>query len=145
MNLPGQAVTVIPSVLYGDANAGIDWLKQVLGFTEHAVYRDAQGVVEHAELLLGNGMLMLGTAGRNKETAGHNVLPNEIGGRNTAGVYLIVPDCSPVWERAQASGAAVVMPLRRMDYGGQAFAVRDMDGHIWSLGEYSPWSVPIAE
>ena len=63
MSIPGQTVTVIPSVLFRDANAGIEWLKTALGFTEHVVYRTADGAVEHAELLLGNGMLMVGTAG----------------------------------------------------------------------------------
>lgn len=84
---------------------------------------------------------MLGTAGRNPETAAWNALPRELGGKSTGGVYLIVPDCTPVWERAQAAATEVLMPLRTMNYGGQAFTVRDMDGHIWSLGEYNPWSV----
>ncbi len=135
-------VSVIPSVLYRVANAGITWLVAVLGFREHSVYRDKSGVVEHAELLFGEGgMLMLGTAGRNPETAAWNALPRELDGKSTGGVYLIVPDCTPVWERAQAAATEVLMPLRTMDYGGQAFTVRDMDGHIWSLGEYNPWSV----
>lgn len=139
----GQFVAVIPSILYSDANAGIAWLTSVLGFREHVVYRGKDGVVEHAELLFGDaGMVMLGTAGRNSETAGNNVLPKDISGKNTAGVYLIVRDCTPVWERVQAANADVVMPLRSMDYGGQAFAVRDMDGHTWSFGEYSPWAAP---
>ena len=142
--LKGTTITVIPSVLYRDADAGIEWLKSVLGFTEHVVYRNGEGVVEHAELLLGNGMLMLGTAGRNKETAGWMALPSEIGGRNTGGAYLVLKDCTPVWQQAQAAGAEVLIPLRTMDYGGQAFTVRDPDGHIWSMGEYDPWNVPSA-
>ena len=139
-NLNGP-VAVIPSVLYSDANAGIAWLTSVLGFREHAVYRGTDGVVEHAELRFGGaGMVMLGTAGRNPETAAWNALPRELGDKSTGGVYLIVPNCAPVWERAQAARAEVLMPLRTMSYGGQAFAVRDMDGHIWSFGEYSPWT-----
>jgi uncharacterized glyoxalase superfamily protein PhnB len=144
MSVPGQTITVIPSVLFRDANAGIEWLKTVLGFTEHVVYRTAEGVVEHAELLLGNGMLMVGTAGRNKETSAWMALPSELGGKNTGGAYLIVKDCTPVWERALAAGAEVMLPLRTMDYGGQAFTVSDMDGHLWSFGEYDPWDVPSA-
>jgi len=140
MSLAGNTITVIPSVQFRDANAGIQWLKDVLGFTEHAVYRNAEGIVEHAELLLGNGMLMLGTAGRNKETAGWMALPSEIGGKNTGNIYLIVPDCKPVWDRVQAAGAEVLLPLSTMDYGGAAFTVRDPEGHIWSLGEYDPWA-----
>lgn len=142
--LKGNTITVIPSVLYRDANAGIEWLKSVLGFTEHVVYRNAEGVVEHAELLLGNGMLMLGTAGRNKETADWMALPAEVGGKNTGVIYLIVSNCTPVWERAVASGAELLMPLQTMSYGGQAFTVRDPEGHVWSLGEYDPWAVTSA-
>lgn len=133
---------VIPSVLYSNADVGIAWLTSVLGFREHVAYRGADGVVEHAELLFGDaGMVMVGTAGRNPETAQWNALPRELGGKSTGGVYLIVPDCTPVWERVQAAQAEVLMPLRTMSYGGQVFAVRDMDGHIWSFGEYSPWTV----
>lgn len=140
-----QPIAVIPSVLYSDADAGIAWLTAVLGFREHVSYRGADGVVEHAELLFGEaGMVMVGTAGRNAETAQWNALPRELGGKSTGGVYLIVPDCTPMWERVQAAGTEVLMPLRTMSYGGQAFAVRDMDGHIWSCGEYSPWAAPAA-
>lgn len=141
----GHFVAVIPSVLYSDANAGIAWLTLVLGFREHAVHRASDGVVEHAELLFGEaGMVMLGTAGRNPQTAAWNALPRDLGGKSTGGVYLIVPDCTPVWERVQAAKAEVLMPLQTMSYGGHAFAVRDMDGHIWSFGEYSPWAAPTA-
>jgi uncharacterized glyoxalase superfamily protein PhnB len=140
-NLAGSTVTVIPSVVYRDANAGIEWLKTVLGFTEHAVYRDGDGNVAHAELLFGNnGMLMLGTFGLNKESAAWWTLPTDIGGKVTSSTYLIAKDLTPLWERAQAAGASVVAPLRTMDYGGQAFTLRDPEGHIWSLGEYDPWA-----
>ncbi len=144
MSLAGQTVTVIPSAAYKDANAAIEWLKRVLGFTEHAVYRTPDGAVQHAELLFGNGMFMLGTVGLNAETAGLNTTPAECGGRTTGGSYLIVKDCTPVWERAKAAGAEIVLPLRTMSYGGQAFTVRDPEGQMWSLGEYDPWTVPAA-
>ncbi len=141
MSIPGQTVTVIPSVLYRDANAGIEWLKTALGFTEHVVYRNASGAMEHAELLFGNGMIMVGTAGLNKEAAAWHALPGEIGNRVTGLAYLIVKDCTPVWQQARAAGAEVLLPLRTMSYGGQAFTVRDPEGHVWSLGEYDPWAV----
>ncbi len=144
MKIPGQTVTVIPNVVYRDATAGIDWLKKVLGFTEHAVYRNADGAVEHAELLLGNGMLMVGTAGLNKASAAWMATPAECGGRVTGGSYLIVKDCAPVWESVQAAGADVLLPLRTMDYGGAAFTLRDPEGYVWSVGEYDPWAAPAA-
>ncbi len=142
MSLPGPTVTVIPSAVYKDANAALEWLKRVLGFTEHAVYRGADGVVQHAELLFGHGMFMLGTAGLNAETAQWSATPADCGGKHTGGCYLIVNDCTPLWKRAKAEGAEILLPLRTMDYGGQAFTVRDPEGHPWSLGEYDPWNLP---
>lgn len=144
MNETGKTVHVIPNVLYRDANAGIEWLKNVLGFTEHVVYRNTDGAVEHAELLFGNGMLMVGTAGLNAQTAAWMALPADLGGRNTGGSYLIVKDYAPLWQQALAAGVEVMLPLRTMDYGGQAFSVRDPDGHLWSVGEYDPWAAPAA-
>ena len=141
MRSAARTVTVIPSVLYRDANAGIEWLKTALGFTEHVVYRDREGRVEHAELLLDNGMLMLGTAGLNQESATWSVQPDECGGKATGGVYLVVKNCTPVWEQALAVGAEVLQTLRTMSYGGQAFTIRDPEGHLWSVGEYDPWTV----
>jgi len=55
-------------------------------------------------------------------------------------VYIIVPDCKPVYGRVQASGAELLQELRTMDYGGQAFTVRDAEGYHWAVGEYDPWA-----
>jgi uncharacterized glyoxalase superfamily protein PhnB len=132
-------VTSIPAIRYSDANKAIEWLKQALGFTEKAVFRNAGGIVEHAELLLGNGMVMIGTVGHNKETAHWFVEPGAVGGV-TASVYLIVPECDAVYETAKAAGAEILQELQSKNYGGKAFIVRDPEGQIWSVGEYNPWS-----
>ena len=46
---------------YRDAAAAIEWLCHVFGFTKHAVYAGKDGSIEHAELTLGGGMIMLGS------------------------------------------------------------------------------------
>ena len=135
-NLP---VTTIPALRYADADKAIAWLKSALGFTAKAIYRDDAGTVAHAELLLGNGMVMIGTAGQNKQTAHWFVLPQAVGAV-TGSVYLIVPDCVPVYAQAQAAGAEMLLPLEAKDYGGSSFIVRDPEGYIWSVGDYNPWS-----
>ena len=43
------------------ARAAIEWLCKVFGFTRHAVYEGASGEINHAELELGGGMIMLGS------------------------------------------------------------------------------------
>jgi uncharacterized glyoxalase superfamily protein PhnB len=134
-------VGVIPALRYREADRAIEWLKQALGFCECAVYRDDKGTVIHAELDYGNGMIMLGTAGANTQTADWYRQPDEAGGL-TASVYLLVRDCMPVYESARAANAEFVQDLETKDYGGKAFTVRDPEGQIWSVGEYNPWQKP---
>jgi uncharacterized glyoxalase superfamily protein PhnB len=57
--------TVIPALQYQDAPAAIDFLSKAFGFEKKAVYEGEGGSIAHAELTLGNGMVMLGSV---KET-----------------------------------------------------------------------------
>ncbi len=131
---------LIPSVRYKDAHAAIAWLERAFGFERHAVYDGPEGTVAHAELRFGTGMIMLGSASNPGPNRHFYAMPAEIGGRVTSPLYLIVKDCVPVWERAKAAGAEVVMELKEMEYGGKAFSVRDPEGYLWSVGEYDPWA-----
>jgi uncharacterized glyoxalase superfamily protein PhnB len=131
--------TLIPSLRYRDAHAAIAWLERAFGFEQHVVYGGPNGTVGHAELRFGTGMIMLGSASNPNPYPQFNATPAEIGGRVTSPLYLIVPDCEPVYASAQAAGAEIVMELRTMDYGGKAFTVRDPEGYTWAVGEYDPW------
>ena len=131
--------TLIPSLRYRDAHAAIAWLERAFGFEQHVVYGGPNGTVGHAELRFGTGMIMLGSASNPNPYPQFNATPAEIGGRVTSPLYLIVPDCEPVYASAKAAGAEIVMELRTMDYGGKAFTVRDPEGYTWAVGEYDPW------
>ena len=131
--------TAIPAIRYKDPNRLIEWLKTALGFSEKAVYRDAAGIVEHAELVLGNGMVMIGTAGHNQQSAHWFVQPDAIGAV-TASVYLVVQDFDRVYASVKSTGAKILQDLETKGYGGRSMIVRDPEGQIWSLGEYDPWA-----
>jgi uncharacterized glyoxalase superfamily protein PhnB len=135
-----KGTVLIPSLRYADAHAAIAWLERAFGFVRHAVYDGPDGTVAHAELRFGNGMIMLGSATNPSPNAQFYATPGEIGGRVTSPLYLVVPDCEPVWASANAAGAEVVMELKTMEYGGKAFTVRDPEGYLWSVGEYDPWA-----
>ena len=132
--------TVIPSLRYTDANAAIAWLEQALGFVRHAVYPGENNTVGHAELRHGSGMIMLGSSTNPSPNARWYTTPGEADGRVTSPLYLVVSDCDPVWQSVKAAGAEVVMELQEMSYGGRSFTVRDPEGYLWSVGEYSPWT-----
>ena len=136
--MPGS--NIIPTLRVQDAPAAIDWLCDVLGFHRHAVYTGSDNTIAHAELTLGGGMIMLGSASSANPFGRNIVQPDGIDNRVTSPMYVVVPDCGPVYERAKAAGAEFLAEMRTMDYGGQAFTVRGPEGFIWSLGEYDPWA-----
>jgi uncharacterized glyoxalase superfamily protein PhnB len=54
--------TIIPCLRYRDAPRMIEWLCQAFGFERHLVVEDGKGGIAHAQLTLGPGMIMLGSA-----------------------------------------------------------------------------------
>jgi uncharacterized glyoxalase superfamily protein PhnB len=132
--------TVIPALRYRDAPAAIEWLCQAFGFEKHAVYPNSDGSIAHAQLIFGDGgMVMLGSAG-NERPYDVTAQPEEIGERVTQTPYLVAADCDAVYATAKAAGARMVMDIRDMDYGGRGFTCRDPEGHVWSVGSYDPWA-----
>lgn len=132
--------TIIPSLRYENALAAIDWLCNAFGFERHAVYADDDGTVQHAQLVFGHGMIMLGSTSNASAWGGHIAQPREIGGRETQCPCVIVADCEAHYQRARAAGAEIVDPLETKDYGGAGYSCRDLEGHLWWFGSYDPWA-----
>jgi uncharacterized glyoxalase superfamily protein PhnB len=131
--------TVIPGLRYRDAPAAIDWLCNVLGFEKQLVVPgDTKETVLHAQLRLGGGMIMLGSVSDN-DFGRLMKQPDEIGGRETQCSYVVVDDADVIYEKAKASGAEILMPIKDEEYGGRAFTCRDPECHIWAVGTYNPW------
>ncbi|MFL9825294.1 VOC family protein [Rhodoplanes sp. SY1] len=138
MTRPTTPSTVVPALRYRDAPAMIDWLCAVLGFTRHAVYEDGAGGIAHAQLTLGGGMVMLGTA-RDDDFGKLQSTPAALGGCSQS-PYVVVADADAVHARAVAHGAEIVMPLRDESHGGRGVSFRDPEGHLWNVGTYDPWA-----
>jgi len=133
------AVTVMPTMLYRDAPAAIEWLCGAFGFEKRVVYPGENGTVAHAELTFGNGMIMLGSA--KEEGYGKLVTtPGSLGGATTQAAYVIAADMDALYTRAKAAGAEIVRELGVTDYGSREFACRDPEGHLWNFGTYDPWT-----
>lgn len=135
--MPG---TIIPTMRYRDAPAMIGWLCEVFGFRRHLVVEDGAGGIAHAELVIGESMIMLGSA-RDDEFGRLQRLPTDLGG-TTQSPYLVVPDADAVHDRAVAAGAEIVHAIRDEDYGGRGFSCRDPERHLWNVGTYDPWAPP---
>ncbi|KGI77722.1 VOC family protein [Oleiagrimonas soli] len=134
-----NASTLMPCLRYRDARAAIAWLGKAFGFREHAVHADDNDGIEHAELVLGRGMVMLGSV-RDNDYGSQVLQPDEASGRNTQSIYVVVADCRAHYERACAAGAEIVLDYEEKDYGGAGYTCRDPEGHLWSFGSYDPWA-----
>ncbi len=131
---------VIPSMRYRDAPAAIEFLCRVIGFEKHLVVPGAGGTVAHAQLVLGGGMLMLGS-GDNGSAYGKRIRqPDEIGGFETQSAYVVAPDADAVHARAKAEGWPIVIAIKDEDYGGRGFSCLDPEGRLWNVGTHDPWA-----
>ncbi|WOH50882.1 VOC family protein [Bradyrhizobium sp. sBnM-33] len=128
-----EAPRLYPTMRCRDAEAMIRWLKEVVGFTERAVYRNG-GTIHHAELAFGPSILMLGQSREDE----YGKLVGDIGGRRTDALYVAVDDPDALHAKVKASGAIIEMDLRDTDYGSRDFACRDPEGNLWSFGTYRP-------
>ena len=125
------APSVWPTVSFTDVDAGIRFLTEGLGFTVTALHRDDGGLVQHAEARwIDGGGVMFGSRAK----------PGDWGALGPQGVYVVAAHAATVdaaWDRvATMDGVEILTALHDTDYGNHEFAVRDVDGNLWSMGTY---------
>lgn len=130
---------LIPATRYRDPETALAFLTGVLGMTTRAVYRDETGAIVHAQICVGRGMLMIGPEDDTPFGAAM-VAPAAVGRRETTTVYAVVPDVAARHARAVAAGAEIFLPLEAQPYGGSSFSVRDPEGHVFTFGDYDPFT-----
>src|SRR5262245_63674865 len=101
-------VNVIPTMRYDDAPAAIEWLCRAFGFEKQLVVPGENGTIAHAQLVLGNGMIMLSSA--SDDAWGQIVKSTRALGGATGGPYVIVADVDAHHARAVAAGAEIIDP-----------------------------------
>jgi len=134
--MAGNGASVIPTLHYRDGKAAIDWLCRAFGFSAQAVYEGENGEIAHAQLTLGTGMIMLGSA---ETEYARLVQAPKAGAPATQGIYVVVKEVDAHYARAKAEGAEIVIDIKDEDYGGRDYTARDPEGHVWTFGSYDPW------
>lgn len=141
--MPGSPV--IPCLRYADAPAAIAFLCAAFGFQKHAVHADDvdSGVIHHAQLTLGDGMVMLGSVRDGKGESLYTWSTVRDLGGTTACVYMVVDDVDAHCLHARNEGAVVVdEPHDNPGYPGRGYTALDPEGNVWSFGSYDPWAPP---
>jgi PhnB protein len=116
---------IAPYLLYEDGAAAIDFLTKAFGF-EEVMRMDEDGLVNHAEVRLGDDSVMLGYPGADY------VNPRK-SGYSSALVHVYVDDVDAHFEQAKAAGAEIVMEPADQEYGDRRYDAKDPEGHAWSF------------
>jgi uncharacterized glyoxalase superfamily protein PhnB len=124
--------SIVPYLTYRDPAAALRFLEEGLGLRVVVRWDGEDGSVQHAEVAVGDGVVMLATAE-------HHEAPLE-GFSVGQGVYVAVEDdeLDARFARARAAGARVVFSPEATDWGTRRFRVLDPEGYEWSVGTYRP-------
>ena len=137
--VPDGYHTVSPYLAVEDAATAIDYYKKAFGATERVRMEAPDGKIGHAELEIGDSIVMLADRFPQASTKP----PHELGG-TSAGVFLYVEDVDQVVKRAVEAGATVTMEVADQFWGDRFGTVTDPFGHVWSVATHIE-DVPPAE
>jgi PhnB protein len=137
--IPEGYHTVSPYLAVEDAAQAIEYYVKAFGAKE-VVRMDAPGgKIGHAELEIGDSLIMLSDAFPQSTMRP----PKELGG-TTAGAFMYVEDVDSVVQDAIDAGATVTTPVEDMFWGDRFGTVTDPFGHVWSVATHVE-DVPPAE
>jgi len=137
--MTGGGPRIIPVLKYRNAAAAVDWLCDAFGFEQHIVVPGDEGTIAHAQLLLGNSMIMLGSGGGDSPFDRLQAPPGK-DAPVTQSAYIVVDDVDAHYAQAKEAGAEIVLDIQDEDYGGRGYSCRDPEGYLWNFGSYDPWA-----
>ena len=129
--IPKGYHTITPFMTVRDAARAIEFYKQAFGAKERGVMKGPEGKIMHAELVIGDSIIMLAD-----EFPEFGALsPQSTGGSGT-GLHIYIEDVDSAFDRAVKAGATVEMPVADMFWGDRYGKLRDPFGHKWSIGTH---------
>ena len=121
--------TITPFMTVRNAARAIEFYKQAFGAQEIGVMKGPDGKVMHAELKIGDSIIMMGD-----EFPEYGSLSPESVGGSSGGLHIYVPNVDEAFDRAVKAGAQVEMPVADQFWGDRYGRLKDPFGHRWSIG-----------
>ena len=129
--IPDGYYSLTPYLVCKGAAKAIEFYGKAFGAKEIVRMPGPGGAIMHAEVKIGNSMLML--ADENRER-GH-LSPESIGG-TACSIMFYADDVDDVFKRAVAAGAKAEMPPADMFWGDRMANIADPFGHKWSIATH---------
>ena len=129
--IPQGFHTATPYLTVTDGARAIDFYKRAFGAEERFRMDAPDGKIGHAELKIGDSIIMLS----DEMPQGCCRSPQALGG-TAVNIFLYLKDVDRVFQQAVAAGAKVAMPVSDMFWGDRFGQVTDPFGHSWSLATH---------
>jgi PhnB protein len=129
--IPEGYRSITPYLIVNNAAASIEFYKRAFGATERFRMAGPNGKVGHAELAIGDSVIMLAD-----EFPEMNAKSPLSYGGSPASVYLYVDDVDAVYQRALDAGATADRPVQDQFYGDRTGCIKDPSGHSWALATH---------
>jgi PhnB protein len=129
--VPAGYHTATPYLVVNDANGAIDFYKKAFGAKEIMRMQGPGGKIGHAELKIGDSVVMLS----DEMPGGRGKSPKSLGG-STASVFLYLENVDSVFKQAVAAGAKTEMELQNQFWGDRFGQLSDPFGHLWGLATH---------
>ena len=117
-------------IVKGGAEA-IDFYKRAFGATESFRMADPTGGIAHAEIKIGDSVIMLADEHPNMGYRG----PRSLGG-SAVSIMLYVADVDGTFDRAVKAGAKSQRPVANQFYGDRSGTLEDPFGHCWTIATH---------
>jgi PhnB protein len=121
--IPEGYRTVTPYLVVESATNVLEFVKQAFGAEEKFRMETPDGKIGHAEVQIGDSIVMMGDAGEENPA-----MP--------AMIHLYVDDCDATYERALAAGGTSEREPTDQFYGDRSAGVRDSTGNLWWIATH---------
>jgi PhnB protein len=129
--IPEGYHTVTPYLAVDDAAEAIEYYTKAFGAKERARMETPDGKIGHAELEIGDSLVMLSDPFPQASTRS----PKELGGTSVS-VFMYVEDVDAVVKQAVDAGAKVTMEVADQFWGDRFGTVADPFGHVWAIATH---------
>lgn len=119
-----------PYMTVRDAGASLEFYAKAFGFkVEGMVMKDAQGVVQHAGMSLGEAKIMFAPQRMSSDMR----TPAASGATDSLSLYVYVKSVDALAKRAQSAGAQLLQAPADQFWGDRIAIFRDPDGYHWTF------------
>lgn len=129
--IPEGYHALTPYLIVNDASAAITFYRKALGASELFRFDAPGGKIGHAEIRIGDSVVMLADEYADMQCYG----PNHYGG-SPVSMMLYVEDVDAVVEGAVKAGAKLTRPIENKFYGDRSGTITDPFGHQWHISTH---------